>query len=369
MRHKTEDDLSEILEYIDPELFLEYEGVKYKRTFGSSGQQLNIKTCPRCGGSDWKVYLNAETGLGNCFHGACSGEPGFNIFSFARNLWGEDAKETIRKLKSYARDQGWVAKKVIAVEINEVTDFDLPESIEIPHEGRNLKYLADRGVNGAMASYFHLRYCSEGSYIYVDQEGKRLWQSYNKRIIIPIYDLNGNMVTFQGRYIGTESSRKYLFPPGLPGSGRFLYNGQNVIGCEEIVIGEGAFDVIATKIAMDSDVSLRGIGQVGTFGKHLSHGQHNGEDQLGALLKLKEKGLKRVVFMWDGEVSAIRDAITAAKLVKSVGLQSRVALLPNDKDPNEVPASVVLSAYRNAYDASDSRLIKELMLRARANQR
>lgn len=365
MRHKTEDDLSEIIEHIDPELFLEYEGVKYKRTFGSSGQQLNIKTCPRCGGSEWKVYLNAETGLGNCFHGSCAGEPGFNIFSFSRHLWGSDPGETVRKLKDYARDQGWIAKRVAAVEVNEVTDFDLPDSIELPHNGKNLKYLAERGITGDVAGYFHLRYCSEGSYVYVDQDGKRLWQNYNKRIIIPIYNLDGDMVTFQGRYIGTESSRKYLFPPGLPGSGRFLYNGQNVIGCEEIVIGEGAFDVIATKMAMDLEVGLRGVGQVGTFGKHLSHGDHGGNDQLGALLKLKEKGLKRVVFMWDGEVAAIHAAIEMAKMVKSTGLQARVALLPKDKDPNEVSASEVLRAYHCARDASDVRLLKELMLRAR----
>ena len=29
------------------------------------GKELHIKTCPYCGKSDWKFYLNVETGLIN----------------------------------------------------------------------------------------------------------------------------------------------------------------------------------------------------------------------------------------------------------------------------------------------------------------
>lgn len=365
MRHTQDNDLSEVLEHIDPELFLEYEGVKYKRTFGSSGQQLNIKTCPRCGGNSWKVYLNAQTGLGNCFHGDCAGSPGFNIFSFARHLWGADPKETVRKLKDYARDQGWVAKRTTSVEVEEVADFDMPESIELPHKGRNLRYLESRGITSDLARYFHLRFCHRGQYIYIDQEGKRLWQNYDNRVLIPIYSLEGELVTFQGRTI-VDAPRKYLFPPGLPGSGRFLYNGHNVIGQREVVIGEGAFDVIATKMALDTRVEYRQVGQIGTFGKHLSHGDHDGEDQLGAIIKLRNQGLRSVVFMWDGEAQAIADAIAAAKLVKSVGIDARVALLPEDKDPNEVPASEVIRAYETAFEVSSPKLMKELLKRKRS---
>lgn len=368
MRHKPDTDLSEILEHIDPELFLDYEGVRFKRTFGSSGQQLNIKTCPRCGGNGWKVYLNASSGLGNCFHGDCAGEPGFNLFSFSRHLWGTDSSETIRRLKDYARDQGWVAKRSTSAEVEEVTDFDMPESIELPHGGRNLRYLEERGIDRDLARFFHLRFCHKGQYIYIDGEGRRMWQNYDNRVLIPIYDLDGVLVTFQGRHISNDAPRKYLFPPGLPGSGRFLYNGHNVIGCEEVVICEGAFDVMATKIAMDSKVHLRSVGQIGTFGKHLSHGDHNGQDQLGALIRLKQHGLKSVVFMWDGEVEAIKAAIESAKLVRSVGLSAKVALLPEDKDPNEVPPSVVVDAYERAMSCSDVRLLRELMRRARLRE-
>ncbi|MCE9932730.1 toprim domain-containing protein [Aeromonas salmonicida] len=274
----------------------------------------------------------------------------------------------MRKLKSYAREQGWVAKRVTSAEVEEVTDFDMPESIELPYGGRNLRYLEERGINKELARFFHLRFCQKGQYIYIDGEGKRTWQNYDNRVLIPIYDLDGVLVTFQGRHISSDAPRKYLFPPGLPGSGRFLFNGHNVIGCEEIVIGEGAFDVMATKIAMDRRVDLRSVGQIGTFGKHLSHGDHNGSDQLGALIRLKEHGLKSVVFMWDGEVEAIKAAIECAKLVRSVGITARVALLPEGKDPNEVPPEVVIQAYEKAMLSSDVRLIRALIERARLKE-
>lgn len=366
---KHDTSISELLDYIDPETFLDYEGVKFRRTYGSSGTQLNIRECPRCGGTSWKVYLNSETGLGNCFHGACVGEPGFNLFSFARELWGEDAKETIDRLRRYSLEQGWVAKRLTSREVSMDSDeVELPESIEMPHNGRNLKYLLERGISSEIAKYFHLRYCHKGSYIYYDGEGNRRWQNYDGRVIIPIFNLDGDLVTFQGRDITGIKEKKYLFPPGLAGTARFLYNGSNVIGCEEVVIGEGAFDVMATKIAMDEEVSLRRVGQIGTFGKNLSHGDPKGRDQLGAFVTLKKFGLKKAVFMWDGEGAALRSAVTACKLLKSIGIDSKVAILPPNKDPNEVDAAVVRDAYNNAVDFGSSLLLREILRRSRASR-
>ncbi|TOJ14071.1 toprim domain-containing protein [Vibrio parahaemolyticus] len=355
-------DIKELLDYIDPETFLDYEGITYKRTFGSSGSQLNLKECPRCGGTGWKVYLNAETGLGNCFHGSCVGEPGYNLFSFSRHLWQTDSAETIEKLKVYAKEQGWIAKRRTSKSVEYVTDeVELPDSVELPYKGTIPKYLTERGITPDIAKLFHLRYCHKGQYIYYDHEGKRRWQNYDKRIIIPVFDLNGDIVTFQGRDIVGISDRKYLFPNGLPGTARFLYNAFNVTGYEEIVICEGAFDVMATKIAFDEDVALRRIGQVGSFGKNLSHGSENGDDQLGTLAKMRSLGLKRVVLMWDGEASALKDAAKAAKLILSLGLDAKVAILPKDKDPNEVEPSVVRKAYYQATSPTSSKLMKAIL--------
>ena len=103
---------------------------------------------------------------------------------------------------------------------------------------------------------------------------------------------------------------------------------------------------MAIKIALDGEMSMRNVAPLGSFGKHLSHGDEN--SQLGKLLALKEEGLKCVTFMWDGEAAAINDAIESALLLRKYGFVARVAILPKDRDPNEVPASVVRDAYWKA---------------------
>ncbi len=76
------EEIIEILEKIDIEAYLDREGIEYRGPYGSSGLQLNLKTCPVCGGDKWKVFLNAESGLGNCFSGSCDTK--FNKWKFIR---------------------------------------------------------------------------------------------------------------------------------------------------------------------------------------------------------------------------------------------------------------------------------------------
>lgn len=338
------EELQEALEQIDMEAWLDRQGVDYKRTRGSRGLQLNIKECPCCGNSNWKVYLNAESGLGNCFSGDC--EKKFNRWSFIRaSLGSVSTREVVEHVKHVAAEQGWRPARRDTAPVKMTGELKLPESIELPHNGRNIKYLDNRGISAAIAKYFHLRFCLRGGFAYED-EGERRFQDYSNRIIIPIFDMEGALVSFQGRDITGTADKKYLFPPGYASTGAFLFNGQNAIGAESIVICEGVFDVAATKIAFDEDSDLREVVPVGSFGKHLSSGDE--DSQLAKLMKLKEQGLKIVTFMWDGENRAIRDAVDAALEVRKIGLIARVAILPKDKDPNEVPASVVRNAYWKA---------------------
>lgn len=354
------DTLKEILDTIDMEAYLDREAVDYRHTRGSSGDQLNVRECPVCGGSKWKVFLNAETGLGNCFHGDCSAR--FNKYSFIRAHIGSPTNaKTFEHIKQVAREQGWRAprKHSNAVNLAPAT-LKLPQSLPFPIKGRNLAYLQNRGVGVEVAQYFNLRYCHEGKFWY-KLDGKNRFQSYDRRILIPIFDLEGTLVSFQGRDITGEAEKKYLFPPEFASTGKYLYNGHNAVGAKRIVVGEGAFDVIATKIALDEDMSLRDIVPVGTFGKHLSSGDPNGNDQFGAFLKLKERGLEEVTFMWDGEAQATKDAIKAALLLRQAGLKVRIALLPKGKDPNEVAPIEVRKAYWSAKIVNRAEVTKLLL--------
>lgn len=328
-------ELDEALAEIDMEAWLDAEGVDYQITRGSSGTQINLRECPKCGHDKWKVYCNAETGLGKCF--VC--EQGLNKWSIIKGYLPRlHSRELVDHIKAFAKSQGWRAKRVVSVATNTETELKLPKSIELPVNGRNLKYLDQRGITGEYAKYFGLRISQDGKFFYMD-DGKWKVQSYANRVIIPVFDLQGDLVSFQGRDITGTSDRKYLFPPGFTATGVHLFNGHNALGATRVALGEGVFDVAAIKIAIDGEMALRDIVPLGTFGKHLSHGDDT--SQMAKLMKLQEGGLKEVIFVWDGEPKAIHAAVEMGLLCKRHGLASRVAVLPDGKDPNEIPADVL----------------------------
>ena len=354
---RTHDDLGEILERVDIEAWLDREGVPYKISHGSNGTQLNVRDCPVCGSSSWKVYLNAETGAGNCFAGEHPPDLNYSKFSFVREWLGVSNRDVVLHLKEVAREFGWRPPRRTIVETTNSEGLRVPDSIPLPNGDSYLRYLIGRGITPETAEYFQLRYSRNGVFWYRDgSTGDVRYQDYSKRVIIPVFDIHGDLVSFQGRDVTGSAKRKYLFPPGYASTGAHLYNAHNVKGMEHIVATEGAFDVWAAKQALDEDVDLRGVGVVGTFGKKLSSG--GGQDQLSVLLALKKHGLKSVTFMWDGELKALNAAADAARIVSSVGLEGRVAVLPQGADPNEVEPARVRAAFLGAIKATTGNVIK-----------
>lgn len=346
---KGSDEIQEMLDLIDVEDYLNYEGVDYRMTRGRSGVQLNLKECPRCGGTGWKVYLNAESGLGSCFHGSCADEPGFNVYSFMWHRNGKSHGSTVSSMKSYVKTLGWRPRVKTAVpEDHNPEEIQVPKSTQLPVNGRTLKYLDDRGFGPDMAEYFGWRFSKDGSYSYtLHGEPKR--QDWSNRVIIPVFGIEGNLVTFQGRSIEANPFQKYLFPPGLAGAGRFIYNSHNARSLKEIVLCEGAFDVAAVKKAFDEDITFHDIGICGTFGKHLSMAESGDQDdQLSDLKKLKALGLTTITMMWDGSPDAVIASVKAGMKLRGYGFNVKVAILPLDKDPNEVPTQSVRQSYLSA---------------------
>lgn len=348
------DNTQELIENLDMETYLETEGIAYKKGRGSSGPQLNLKECPECGNRHWKVYLNADSGLGNCF--ACN--LGLNKAKLIHLHTGLSWNKTFDHIREVVKEQGWRPKNKIVIAVDD-GEVKLPLSFPLPTaDGQNLVYLERRGITGETAKHFHMRYCTTGWWNFTKDDGSQGGQRFDDRIILPVYDLDGTLKTFQGRDITGTADRKYLFPLGLPGTGRFLFNGQTVQRAKRIAVGEGVFDVAAIKIAFDATIELRGVIPVGTFGKHLSYGDMNGDDQLGRFIQLQADGVEEVTFMWDGEWKALIAAIDAAELLRKVGLKTRIALLPAGKDPNEISAAILCAAFIAAKPYSPQLAIK-----------
>lgn len=345
-------ELDEMLEAIDPEEWLSYEGIDYKLTRGTRGDQLNVKTCPSCGKDDWKVYLNAETGLGNCFSGSCP-KGTFNKFSFMREyLLNYNDKVNMREyIKGFAREMGWRPRRKTSVGVEMTSkELVLPDYKAIPVEGRNLKYLINRRVSVEVAEYFNLGYIKSGY--------------FGKRIFIPIHDLGGELVSFQARDITGLAEKKYLFPSGFSSTGRILYNGQNALKRKQAVLVEGAFDAIGVKVSFDEDKDLRDVAILGSFGMNLSGNTTNGDnDQLSRFIKLKESGLETVTIMWDGEAKAILKAVLAGQTLMKIGLKVRIAILPLGRDPSDVDPELLRHCYYRAEPLTSSYALKVKMKR------
>jgi DNA primase len=348
-------DAQELSDALDLEFWLEREGVRFKRTRGRSGDQFNVVECPSCGDRRSRVYLNAESGVGNCF--VCN--ESFNKLKFINEFLGGNWRDTFKHVRDVLKEQGWRPAKRVEVAV-EKEKAVMPLSFELPtSDGRNLLYLESRGVTAEWAKYFHLRYCECGWWNFKREDGSQGGQKFDNRLLIPVYDLDGTFQTFQGRDVtGEVKDKKYLFPSGLPGTGRFLLNGQNALNHASIALVEGFFDVAATKIAFDEEKSLRAVEPIGSFGKNLSYGDLTGNDQLGRFLTLKRSGLKQVTIMWDGEPKALISAIEAGERLQKIGLFVKIALLPRDKDPNEVPAEIVRKTYFDATPLTAATSIK-----------
>lgn len=339
----------ELLQNIMVEDVLDREGIDYKHTSGASGEQLNLRECPFCGGTASKVFINRESGLGNCFHGSCP-KGTFNAFQLIREILDRPAYgKMIDYLEGLARELGWrPARRKIEVEVV-AGAWELPDSYALPlKDGRTLSYLTKRGLDAATTQRFHLRYCIDGWFNFQKPDGSKGGMNFAERVLIPVYDIDGTMVTFQGRDLTGSSDRKYLFPPGLPGTANFLFNGQNVTGKHTLIMNEGAFDVVRTEQNI-FETRFENFGVVGSFGITLSKGR-SGLDQVNRLIRLKALGLHRVIVMWDGEPKAFEKALDACAEVIKVGLRADVALTSPGKDPGELTPDETVAALASAIE-------------------
>ncbi|HHK9619230.1 TPA: DNA primase, partial [Klebsiella pneumoniae] len=258
----TMSDLKELLSELDFEQWLDMEGIIYRRGGVSArGREVNIKECPVCGSTNWKVYFNLTNNVGKCFAGDHPEEIQFNKLVFLKHYSGKSRRAFEEYVHNALLSQGWAPKKeevVLASAVELEGPVALPRHYELPIDGRLPDYLVERNITPELAKYFDLRYCVEGKHAYVDPYTDQVkGQAFDMRILIPIYDLNGVMKTFQGRDVTGAAERRYLFPMQLPASGRFLYNGHNAVGKQTVVVCEGAFDVMGVKRAIFDEETLR----------------------------------------------------------------------------------------------------------------
>ncbi|HIB5752070.1 TPA: DNA primase, partial [Klebsiella pneumoniae] len=105
-------ELKELIEEFDFEQWLDTEGISYRRgSRTSKGREVNIRECPCCKSSKWKVYFNLITGLGKCFAGDHPEEVQFNKLNFIKYHTGESWRGLQRYVRNELMQQGWRPKE------------------------------------------------------------------------------------------------------------------------------------------------------------------------------------------------------------------------------------------------------------------
>ncbi len=250
--------------------FQDYIDENYSYTC-SAGQVKLEGECPFCHKSDddLRLYIDMKKERGICHH--CS--TGFGPIKFimaSENMGFQQAQR-------FLKDDGnsYIRSEDEAVE----TALWWPQTVKISDSANAESYMTGRGMSRELADYFQVRFCNTNTSV-----DEKLHYT-NDRIIIPIFDNNGNPAGWQGRDITGKAFVKYLFPSGFK-AGDFLYNANNIPASSDyLIISEGVFDCWGWWRSGFKNV-------VGTFGKKMS------DSQIDLLFEIMPK----VVFIaWDSD--------------------------------------------------------------------
>lgn len=225
-----------------------------------------------------------------------------------------------------------------------------------------LEYLRQRGMNDELIKASGFGYVSseqvnkiinsdsisnaelaETGFLRYDEQNGTYTPTYRNRILIPIYDENGNTVSFAGRSINGEEP-KYLLgrTTSLFSKSNHLYNYHNARNSayeDKIYIVEGFMDV-----AGGNKIGIQNI--VASMGTALTQEQ----------LKMIQKLNCEVVLMWDNDDAG--KAAMIRELPELIRKGFRVSVVPLDKVEQQLPLNDSRK-YKDLWDFADSGIKEE----------
>ena len=203
-----------------------------------------------------------------------------------------------------------------------------------------MDYLQSRKLSASVITHFGLGYAPLDygmlrSYLnskgYTDEEltlgflcakkNNRTFDYFRGRVIFPIIDLTGNVIAFGGRVLD-DSLPKYLNTSDTPAFKKsrnlFALNFAKNFCKDELILCEGYMDVIALHAAGFENA-------VATLGTAITPDQ----------ARLISRYTKKVIISYDSDSAGQKAANKAMKLLTEVGLDVRVLVIPDAKDPDE----------------------------------
>ena len=160
------------------------------------------------------------------------------------------------------------------------------------------------------------------------------YDAFRNRAMFPIFDVSGNLIAFGGRALNNEVKPKYKNSSDTPvfKKSRNLYalNFARHSCKETLVLCEGYMDVIALHSAGITNA-------VATLGTAITSEQ----------ARLMSRYTKRVIICYDSDEPGQIAANKALAIIKEVGLDARVVVIPGSKDPDEFIKTYGVDKFKN----------------------
>lgn len=309
--------------------------------------------CPFHGENTPSFSVSPDKQIFHCFGCGAGG----NVFTFLMDIEGYSFLEAAKELaergnlplqivtndSTHTEQQPSANKKMI--EAHELLCKFYHHLLVNTKEGESaLQYLLDRGftrddiekytIGYALNSWdfvhkfltkrgFDEHLLDQAGVIVRREDDQKSFDRFRNRIMFPIRNHQGDVVAFSGRALGDDEP-KYLNSPETPifNKSKVLFNFHqarpSIRKKEQAVLFEGFADTISA--------SRAGVANgLATMGTSLT------EDHIHLL----KKNCNEVLICYDSDNPGLEAANRAAELISQAGLTVRVAMMPDELDPDE----------------------------------
>lgn len=299
--------------------------------------------------------VNEEKQIFHCFGCASGGD----IFTFLMKIDGLTFPEALQELAKKAgvklptllkkedseANEEWARRKAWGFRVNEIAQKHFLQNLNDPTLGKNARnYLQSRGINLETAKQHFLGVADKEweSLVTLFKEAKAplklvlelglikerekeggYYDFFRERLMFPILDIQGKVIGFSGRMLGTTEGAKYL-----NSSDSLIYNkSRSLFGLywakdairtqDEVILVEGNLDLIALRQAGVENV-------VAPLGTALTK-EH---------LELLMRYTRNFIIAFDGDKAGQQSAFRALPVFLDLGLTPKALILPTGEDPD-----------------------------------
>jgi DNA primase len=346
---------------------------------------INFKArCPFHNEKTPSFYVSPNRGGYYCF--GC-GEKG-DIFTFVEKFEGIDFKGALKILAEkagivldvYKKDSKELEEKENLYKIMEESCNFFVNNLKQNKDA--LDYIKKRGVFVKTIEDFRLGFAlndwqtlfdflkrkgykeeliEKAGLIKKSEKSTGYYDRFRGRIMFPIFDSSGRVIAFSGRlFVEDDKSAKYLNSPETP-----IFNKASVLyGLDKAkesirkngfsILVEGQFDLILSHQSGFRNT----IASSGTAFSDSIFSKENATSNLGLLLRLSEN----MVLAFDADKAGEKAALRAGRIALSLGMNVKVANMPEGMDPADLIVKKDVESWREAIRNSKS-LIEFLILK------